>query len=443
MISIFIYIIFIILLILLNPLSCWYIFQFTLLLIILFFVLNPIDSYFSSISYRIGIDYFSYGLILLRVLIVSLIIISRNKIKSISYINTFLLICLFLCLILICIFCFMNIFIIYLFFEFRLIPLLLLIFGWGYQPDRLLAGLYLFFYTLFASLPLFLVLIYLYLNNNSLFFEAHINYNSGGFIFYFCLIFAFLVKLPMFIVHFWLPKAHVQAPISGSIILAGLLLKIGGYGVIRISFIFEKIFSKYNYIWYSFSVVGAILVRLICLIQGDIKCLIAYSSVAHIGLCLIGIISISKWGVLGSYFIIISHGLCSSGLFCLANISYERILRRSFFLNKGLLNFIPRISLIWFLFRVFNIGCPPRLNFLREILILSRIIFYWSFSSLYFLFISFFSACFRIFLFSFSQHGVYNFLYRCSGSYVREFLLLTIHLIPLIIILLGLNFFFI
>lgn len=420
-------------------LNSWLLTQFRFIILLLLTVMSfPVNDYFSYISYLLGVDYFSYGLILLRILIVSLIVISRNSIKSTFYDYLFLLICIILCFILIMIFSSLNILIIYLFFEFRLIPLIILIFGWGYQPERLISGLYLFFYTLFASLPLFLLLIYIYITHNSLFFDINFNLYYG-FIVHFCLMFAFLVKLPIFIVHFWLPKAHVQAPVSGSMILAGLLLKIGGYGLLRVIFLSESIFLSYRYFWYSLRVVGGILVRLVCFLQGDLKCLIAYSSVAHISLCLIGILRMQKWGIIGSYLIIISHGLCSSALFCLANISYERFSRRRFFINKGILTFIPRLCMLWFLFRRFNIGCPPRLNFFREVFILNRIIAFWGSSFIYFLFISFFSACFRIYLFSYSQHGNSCILYSYSLGRSREYLALVTHLIPLILLILSLN----
>nr|YP_010415465.1 NADH dehydrogenase subunit 4 [Ziczacella heptapotamica]USC52155.1 NADH dehydrogenase subunit 4 [Ziczacella heptapotamica] len=436
------YFLFMIPLLFFNLINCWYLYQFSMILIMFMFMFNLINYYFSSFSYFLAIDYFSYGLIILSILIVSLMIISSNMIYKKLNMNLFLFMCLMLSLILIIIFSSVNMLVMYIFFEFSLIPLMVLIFGWGYQPERLISGLYLFFYTLFASLPLFLLIIYLYMSNGSLFFDCKYLF-SLSFFFHFCLIFAFLVKLPMFMVHFWLPKAHVQAPVSGSMILAGLLLKIGGYGILRFMFIFENMFMSYNYIWYSLSIIGGILVSLICLIQGDVKCLIAYSSIAHMSLCLIGLLSMSKWGVIGAYLMMISHGLCSSGLFCLANISYERLSSRSFFLNKGLLTFMPSMCSMWFLFSSFNMGCPPSLNFLSEIFILNSMMMFWFNSLYYFVFISFFSACFSVYLFSYTQHGSSNFLYSYSLGYIREYLLLIVHLLPLLIILLGLNSFLI
>lgn len=434
------YLIYMFFLIPLRSFNSWLVIQFYLVILILLFIFSNVNHFFSCISYFLSIDYLSYGLIILTFLIISLIIISTTYFYNFIY-SYFILINLSLCIILYIIFCSSNMLIMYIIFEFRLIPLIILVFGWGYQPERLISGLYLFFYTLFASLPLLVILIYFLINFKVLFFDLNFN-NSFSFVIHCSMILAFLVKIPIYIVHFWLPKAHVQAPVSGSIILAGLLLKIGGYGIIRFIFIYEFIFLNYGFIWFSISIVGSILVSLICFIQGDLKCIIAYSSVAHIGMCIIRIITISYWGIFGSYLIMISHGLCSSALFCLANISYSRYLSRRFYLNKGLLLSIPRISLLWFLFCSFNISCPPRLNFIREIFILSSLVSYWDYSFLYFIFISFFAACFRFYLFSFSQHGINSYIYNCSSGYVREYLLLFIHLLPIFFILLNLNLFF-
>lgn len=161
---------------------------------------------------------------------------------------------------------------------------------------------------------------------------------------------------------------------SGSMILAGVILKLGGYGLIRLISVFLGVGVKINYVFVVIRIVGGTLVSLICLRQTDMKALIAYSSVAHIGLVLRGIITITYWGLCGRLIMMVAHGLCSSGLFCLANISYERLLSRRLFLNKGLMNLIPRIALWWFLFSCCNIAAPPSLNLLGEIMLINRLV---------------------------------------------------------------------
>nr|QHB74173.1 NADH dehydrogenase subunit 4 [Bolanusoides shaanxiensis] len=417
----------------------WSLFQFMILFISLIIFFFSKFNFFSLISYNCGLDFYSYGLIVLSMLIICLMIISSNLIKNSFLMNYFLMVNLILCVSLVLLFSTMNMLMLYLYFEFSLLPLLILIYTWGYQPERLISGLYLLFYTLFASLPFLLVIIYFNNNNMSMFFDTNF-IMLHSFMLHVFMIFAFVVKLPMFMVHFWLPKAHVQAPVSGSMILAGLMLKIGGYGFIRFLSINELMFVNYGYIWYSLSIIGCVLVSLICLLQGDIKCLIAYSSVAHMGMCLIGLMSMFNWGLFGSYLMMISHGFCSSALFCLANFSYERFSSRSFFLGKGLINFMPSMSLFWFVFCCFNMSCPPSLNFLSEILIINSMMMYWHMSFYYFFFISLFSACFSYYLYSYIQHGMPHLFYCYSLGVVREYLLMAVHLFPLVILVLMINF---
>nr|QZZ18230.1 NADH dehydrogenase subunit 4 [Alebroides salicis] len=415
-------------------------FQFLMMFIMILFITSNSSMFFSMISYNFGIDYLSYGLIIMSIYIISLMVSSQNW-QGMSHKNLFLMMNLLLGFCLVMIFSSLNLLLMYIFFEFSLIPLLIMILGWGYQPERLTSGLYLFFYTLFASLPLLLFFIKMLINTGGLFINNSILL-SNMFLINLILLLAFLVKLPMFMFHFWLPKAHVQAPVFGSMILAGLLLKIGGYGIVRVMFMCDYLFMSYNYVWYTLSIMGSFLVSLICLSQGDVKSMIAYSSVAHMGICIMGIMTMTKWGLFGMYMLMLSHGLCSSALFCLIAMSYERYKSRSFFINKGLQNLMPSMSLFWFLMCAFNMSCPPSLNFISEIYILTSMMSYWFYSFFLFIFISFFSACFSYYLFSFTQHGSFHYLYCYSSGYSREYLILSLHLIPIVIILLSLNFFF-
>lgn len=379
-----------------------------------------------------GLDVLSFGLILLSFWICALIIISRRGVLIFNLnLNYFLFNVVFLLFILLLTFSCINIFLFYVFFERSLIPTLFLILGWGYQPERLQAGLYLLFYTLFASLPLLIGLFYIINNFYSLNFIFLINFNIENFILYLFLVFAFLVKIPIFLVHLWLPKAHVEAPVSGSIILAGVLLKLGGYGLIRVFPIIINISLKLNIFWIILSLVGGFLVRIICLRQIDLKALVAYSSVAHISLVIGGLMILLRWGWGFSYSLMIAHGLCSSGLFYLVNLTYERLGSRRLLINKGILTFMPGVTIWWFLLCSRNIAAPPSLNLIGEIGLLNSILAWSQFSIILLILVSFFRAAYSLYLYSFSQHGKFN-----SGNYsfsfgiVREYLVLILHWLP-------------
>lgn len=269
----------------------------------------------------------------------------------------------------------------YFFFEASLIPTLLIILGWGYQPERLQARIYIMIYTVLASLPLLLAILFTtQCSSASMICIQSIFRNLGQnlwieSIFFLVVILAFLVKLPIFSVHLWLPKAHVEAPVAGSMVLAAILLKLGGYGIIRIFQFFRPAVTYRTTCIISLGLWGGMLTSIICFRQIDFKALIAYSSVGHISLILAGAVSNTNWGINGALVLIISHGFCSSALFALANYTYEKSHTRSLLLAKGLLLLSPILALWWFMFSVLNMAGPPSINLLGEIIIFPALLF--------------------------------------------------------------------
>nr|YP_007627039.1 NADH dehydrogenase subunit 4 [Lithidiopsis carinatus]AGC22330.1 NADH dehydrogenase subunit 4 [Lithidiopsis carinatus] len=397
------------------------------------------------ISYFFGLDYFSFSLILLSFWICSLMITASGSIYISSYHSSFFVfMILFLMIMLYCSFASLSLLSFYIFFESSLVPTLLLILGWGYQPERLQAGIYLIFYTLVASLPLLLVLFKVYDFINTLYFPLLVDFGSSYFLFYVFMILAFLVKMPMFLVHLWLPSAHVEAPISGSMILAGVLLKLGGYGIFRVMKIISYLGLKFNYFWVALSLSGGVIVSFICFRQVDLKSLIAYSSVAHMSMVIGGLMTMNLWGCFGSLALMIGHGLCSSGLFCLSNIIYERLGSRSLLVNKGMINLMPSMALWWFLLSSSNMAAPPSFNLVGELSLLNSIMSWSVFSFVVLIFLSFFSAVYTLYMYSYSQHGVYySGLYTCSLGYFREYHLLFLHWFPLNVLCLSGEYFFV
>lgn len=412
---------------------------FILTFILILYCHHDFSNYIAGWCFNI--DSLGYILILLRFWITALVVCSRQKVlKENNYPSLFLLVNIFLLFFLIITFSANDYLLFYIRFESSLIPTLILILGWGYQPERLQAGVYILFYTLFASLPLLVSLIRLYNIRGRLTLGLVENVRGAGFIsciWYVVTVFAFIVKLPIFLVHLWLPKAHVEAPVAGSMILAGVLLKLGGYGLIRVLPLFGEANKNLSWLWVRIRLVGGVVVSLICLRQVDMKALIAYSSVAHIGLVLSGLVVFGWWGVNGAVVVIIGHGLCSSGLFCLANMVYERIGSRSLLIRKGLMNFIPRIALWWFLLRAGNIAAPPTLNLLGEISLIISVVSWRKVSILSISLLSFFRAAYTLYIFSLRQHGkYYRALFSCCSGKVREYLILILHWLPLNVLIL-------
>lgn len=403
---------------------------------------NPLLS-FVYVDNIFMIDSISSSLILLSIWISCLIYISSQLIYIISNNSRFFLFfVLFLLLVLLIAFRIRNFLFFFFIFEISLVPTLALVIGWGYQPERLQAGIYLIIYTIRASLPLLISLIYIYNIRGRLYiyFTFRFVFRSSNFIslWWVISVIAFIVKIPIYLTHLWLPKAHVEAPVAGSIILAAILLKLGRYGLLRLRSIIIWCNNFVVSIFVSVSIWGACITRFICMRQNDIKSLIAYSSVGHIGLVIRGIISNQTWGWYGSIVIIIAHGLVSSGLFSIGNITYENTSSRRLYLTKGLLSVMPVMSIFWFLFRAINIACPPSINLLGEIILLSSIL---SVSFSIFILIgisSFIAACYSLYLYTCIHHGQYRSSINCTVSLnMRNMTVIALHGIPVFFLVLS------
>nr|YP_010308079.1 NADH dehydrogenase subunit 4 [Crambus perlellus]ULU28326.1 NADH dehydrogenase subunit 4 [Crambus perlellus] len=420
----------------------WMVQMMMFLLMFLFMNLMVNIMFYSNISYMYSCDILSYGLILLSIWICVLMIMASENLFKLNFYNNFFLFNLIILLIMLYMtFSVMNLFLFYLFFESSLIPTLMLIVGWGYQPERIQAGMYLLFYTLFASLPLLLGIFFIFNELNYIMIYFMKFYMMDYYLLYFSMIVAFLVKMPMYFVHLWLPKAHVEAPVSGSMILAGIMLKLGGYGLLRVLILLQKINMKLNFIFITISLLGGFYISLKCFCQVDIKSLIAYSSVTHMSIVISGIMTMNYWGYLGSYILMIGHGLCSSGMFCLANINYERLNSRSLYINKGMMSFMPSMSLWWFLLMSSNMAAPPSLNLMGEISLINSLLSWCWISMFMLILISFFSVGYSLYLYSFIQHGKYYLgIYSFYTGISREYLLLMLHWLPLNILILKINY---
>ena len=344
-------------------------------------------------------DLLRKSLVLLSIWLIMLMIITQKRVnyKKLLFINMIVLL-----VRLVFTFNTTNIIIFYFFFEWSLIPIFFIIIGWGYQPERLKASLSLFFYTLFASLPLLISIVIIINWSGSVKLRIIITQGMPNFLWTITVL-AFLVKFPMYFVHLWLPKAHVEAPVSGSIILAGVLLKLGGYGIIRLIRVTNIRIISSQII--ALALIGGGILGVLCIVQRDIKVVIAYSSVVHIALVIAGRLRLTKWGFEGVLIIILAHGVCSSGIFAAANMIYERRHSRRFFFNSGLLNRRAIFRIVWFVLIVANFGGPFTYNLLGEILLILNLSSLAINSLSAVLFLSFFSAAYRLILYRSTNQG--------------------------------------
>nr|YP_009113499.1 NADH dehydrogenase subunit 4 [Lamprotula coreana]AFL93230.1 NADH dehydrogenase subunit 4 [Lamprotula coreana] len=355
------------------------------------------------------IDSFSFSLVSLTVLVSGLSLLAsvrdvqKADNKRVEFVSSVLMLTVVL------VFCFSvsSLLSFYIMFEFSLIPILLIILGWGYQPERLQAGKYMLLYTISASLPLLVLIVVLLIKGGSVFWGWKLLGFGWSWLVTLCASLAFLVKLPIYGFHLWLPKAHVEAPVAGSMILAGVLLKLGGYGLIRFFYSLSLFSTLTISIVFCLGLMGGVVASMVCFAQNDVKALVAYSSIGHMSLVLGGIYSNTDWGWLGCLLMMVAHGLCSSGLFFLASETYKCYSTRSLFLVKGGLVLIPGVSLCWFLMCAINMAAPPSLNLWGELMLGISVLSYSMTFALLSGAMTFLSGLYSWYLYSITQHGQY------------------------------------
>ena len=370
-----------------NSITVKYVALFTSLVnfflsIYLWILFDPLTSEFQFvedriwikdlINYKVGIDGISILFIVLTTFITPLCIISvNNSIKN--RLSEFLIAILIMESFMIGVFCSLDLVVFYLFFEAGLIPMFLIIGIWGGER-RVYSAFKFFLYTLLGSVLMLVAIISIYWITGTTDVEKlyelgiQVEYQNLLWLAFFS---SFAVKTPMWPVHTWLPDAHVEAPTVGSVLLAAILLKMAGYGFIRFSLGLFPIASElFTPLIYLLSVIAIIFTSLIALMQDDMKKLIAYSSVAHMGFVTLGIFTIQQQGIEGSIIQMISHGLVSAALFLCVGVVYDRMHSRLINTYGGIVSIVPKYSVLFMLFALASLGLPGTSGFVGEFLIL-------------------------------------------------------------------------
>jgi len=331
-----------------------------------------------GIKYRMGVDGISVLFILLTAFLTPLCIISSAKsVKSrmLEYMVAFLV----LETLMIGVFCALDMVLFYVFFEGVLLPMFIIIGVWG-GKDKVYAAYKFFLYTLLGSVLMLAAMLWLYWYSGQILGAgnattdiaalAKLDIPAGAQTWLWLAFFAsFAVKMPMWPVHTWLPDAHVQAPTAGSVILAGILLKLGGYGFIRFSIpMFPDASMYFAPFVFWLSIIGIIYTSLVAYRQADMKKLIAYSSVAHMGFVTMGIFALNMQGMQGAIFQMISHGIVSGALFFAVGVIYERMHTREIAFYGGIVKYMPMYAAVFMLFTMANVGLPGTSGFVGEIL---------------------------------------------------------------------------
>nr|YP_004841756.1 NADH dehydrogenase subunit 4 [Sinentomon erythranum]ADN32963.1 NADH dehydrogenase subunit 4 [Sinentomon erythranum] len=315
----------------------------------------------------------------------------------------------------------------YISFEASLIPMFMIITMWGKQPEKIQSSIYMMMYTILSSLMMLTCLAKMnFMGQKTLMIMSEQKEMTNTMTM--MLMLPFLVKLPIFTLHTWLPKAHVESPVGGSMYLAGILLKLGVYGMMRTIMFYSKNTSN---LMTTFTMWGCILSTIMTLSQSDMKTLIAYSSVVHMSILVPSLYSSSKSSIMSSTMIMLGHGMCSSALFFLSDTLYKKSNSRNMYMNKNQMHKTPSNSMWWMIMTAANLGMPFSLNLLGELFLFSSMMMMTKYMMFSIMIYSLMTSTYSIYMYAYTQYGSNKKSMSKQKTNTMQNLMLLIHFMPL------------